>query len=220
MNNKADDVKSFQNEQSEKKGDVVYKYSSDWIAKLEAESHWCLYWKQQDILQPIMSEKDTVLEIGVGTGFTANYLKSKGHEVDTFDIDKEKCPDFVGNMVHDPFPGVYDHIIAFEVFEHIPYDEFLQVLKKVLESSRVSLCFSVPIARKTCLGFSFKIPRVREKSWSFSWKKKRIWDYHFWEIDFEGLTKNKLIVDIEKAGFKVRSYEEYRYRAFVTCVHQ
>ena len=49
-----------------------YRYSSHWIHELEGETHWRLYWRQQKLMQDLVREGDRVLEIGVGTGFTAN----------------------------------------------------------------------------------------------------------------------------------------------------
>jgi uncharacterized UPF0146 family protein len=79
-----------------------------------------------------LKSKDTILEIGIGTSFTANYLKSKRFSVTTFDIDEEKKPDIVGNIVKYNWDTInFDHILAFEVFEHIPFAEFKQALIKL-----------------------------------------------------------------------------------------
>ena len=60
---------------------VEYTYSSDWIHSLETEDHWSLYWQQQKIMQGHIAPNHRLLEIGVGSGFTANYLKSKNIKV-------------------------------------------------------------------------------------------------------------------------------------------
>ena len=62
---------------------VEYKYSAEWIYDLESEEHWRLYWNQQKLMQNKVSSGDNVLEIAVGSGFTANYLKSKSINVKT-----------------------------------------------------------------------------------------------------------------------------------------
>ena len=49
-----------------------YIYSSDWIYSLENLSLWNYYWYQQKILQDKIKKGDTILEIGVGSGFTSN----------------------------------------------------------------------------------------------------------------------------------------------------
>ena len=78
---------------------IIYRYSTSWIYKLETEQHWRLYWHQQKLMEGKVKPGDSVLEIGVGTGFTANYLRSKGVNVTTLDIDADKKPDIVANIV-------------------------------------------------------------------------------------------------------------------------
>ena len=53
-----------------------YQYSADWIHKLESKKHWLHYWHQLNILLSNLSESDRILEVGVGTSLTSNYLKS------------------------------------------------------------------------------------------------------------------------------------------------
>lgn len=86
---------------------VEYKYSAEWIYDLESEEHWRLYWTQQKLMQGKVSLGDNVLEIGVGSGFTANYLKAKGVNIKTLDIDKGKESDIVANLVEYQFPDHY-----------------------------------------------------------------------------------------------------------------
>ena len=57
---------------------------------MEEEEHWRLYWNQQKIAESKIQAGDRVLEIGLGTGFTANYLRGRGVRVTTLDIDAEK----------------------------------------------------------------------------------------------------------------------------------
>ena len=72
--------KAHPDDRGEVVGGTEYRFSADWSKKLESEVHWRLYWKQQDLLSRVLEKGDTVMELGVGTGFTANYLRSKGHE--------------------------------------------------------------------------------------------------------------------------------------------
>src|SRR5437763_1112619 len=97
---------------------VAYRYSTEWIHQLEGETHWRLYWRQQRLMRDLITPDDRLLEIGLGTGFTANYLRSRGVAVTTLDIDADKRPDIVANVARYDFPTGYDAILAFEVFEH------------------------------------------------------------------------------------------------------
>ena len=59
-------------------------------------------------MEGLLAEGDTVLEIGPGSGFTSNYLRSKGIAVTTLDIDPAKHPDIVANVVEYEFPEPHD----------------------------------------------------------------------------------------------------------------
>jgi hypothetical protein len=181
-----------------------YIYSSDWIYSLENLSLWNYYWYQQKILQDKIKKGDTILEIGVGSGFTSNYLKSKGFNVRTFDIDKDKNPDIIGNLVNYDFKTAFDHILAFEIFEHIPYDKFIIVLKKLKKNCIKTLFFSVPLNRKLLFKISLFLPYIKDINWEISIKKRQITtEAHYWELDYKDLSEKKFISDIESTGYKI-----------------
>ena len=58
-------------------------------------------------------------------------LKSKHINVLTVDIDEKKSPDVVSDATKFTPDKSYDHFCAFEVFEHINFDEMNIILKKM-----------------------------------------------------------------------------------------
>ena len=127
-----------------------YNYSSKWILGLEQFRRWKLYWFQQKLLNNNISNNDSIAEIGVGTKFTYNYLKNKNYNVTSIDIDKEKEPDVHLNIVDcEPTELNYDAILAFNIFEHIPYNEFLGTIEKFNLADVNKLFFSIPLNKKT-----------------------------------------------------------------------
>ncbi len=171
----------------EKVNGVEYTYSSNWIKELESEEHWKLYWQQQKIMQNYLKDNDTILEIGVGTSFTANYLKSKNFSVTTFDIDKEKNPDIVGNIVEYNWNKMnFNHILAFEVFEHIPFDEFKKALIKLKKVLKRNIFISLPINEKILFELEYKIPKLQKNILRIPIAKNKITTKnHFWEIGYD-----------------------------------
>ena len=204
-------------EKKEVVGGVEYKYSSSWLGKLENVDHWKLYWKQQQMIESILRENIRILEVGVGTGFTANYLKSGGHTVTTIDIDADKKPDIVANIVNEDIPGEYDLMLAYEVFEHIPYDEFMNVIDRMKKANVEYLSISVPVALRKVFSLDVKLPRIKRKSMKYHVKKKKLWDYHFWEIGYEGTTMEGLSDDLKKRGYKVVKSDEFMLRQFIVA---
>lgn len=183
---------------------VEYKYSAEWIYDLESEEHWSLYWNQQKLMQNKVSSGDNVLEIGVGSGFTANYLKSKGVNVKTLDIDREKKPDIVANLVEYQFPEYYDHVLAFEVFEHIPFIEFKGVIERISNVCEKHIFLSVPRNEKLWLHFDFKLPIVGKRELRFVTLKGKVTEpAHFWEIGDGSVSINDFEQELFKCGLTI-----------------
>lgn len=183
---------------------VEYIYSSDWIHYLESEEHWKLYWQQQKLMEDHLKPNDKILEIGVGTSFTANYLKSKNYNVTTFDIDDEKNPDIVGNIVeYDWGSEKFSHVLAFEIFEHIPYEEFKRVLSN-LHTVTDCIFLSLPLNKKTVFSLDIKLPKLKKKHFSFSINKNKITTKnHFWEVGYKNYTENNIENDFSEIGYQV-----------------
>ena len=170
-----------------------YIYSSDWIHQHENLDHWIYYWHQVDMVRSVLSEGDRILEIGVGTKFTSNYLKSKGYEVVTMDIDPEKKPDIVGNIVESDLEGPFDHVLAFEVFEHISFDSFKVVLGKINRICRKNLLISVPRNEKQWFKLSIELPGKKTFGFRIATKRgKIITRHHHWEVDYLPYSKKML----------------------------
>jgi SAM-dependent methyltransferase len=194
---------------------VEYRYSSEWTHKLESEQHWRLYWHQQSIMQGLVLPGQAVLEIGHGSGFTSNYLRSKGVSVTTFDIDPDKKPDILGNIVTFSFDQIYDHFLAFELFEHIPYDQFEKVLHKIARACRGYLFLSVPRAEKIVVDLSLKLPFIRRINLEIPLHRSYLEEkHHFWEIDYGPTTRAKFKETVEGAGFKITHTEKVFSRLF------
>lgn len=181
---------------------VEYKYSSDWIHHLESKGHWRFYWQQINLVLKELQKGDTILEIGPGSGFVSNYLRSKGFNVTTLDIDEQKSPDILANIVEYTFPDKYDHVLAFEVFEHIPFDKFTDILSKLRKTVRKNLFFSVPRNYKIWFSGDMIIPYFRNVSFTFKAKRRKIiTENHFWELDYKNYTLKNLSILIKDLGF-------------------
>lgn len=187
---------------------VFYKYSSAWIHSLESETHWRLYWRQQKIMQGALIPGDNILEIGVGSGFTANYLQSKGMNVTTLDIDPDKKPDIIANIVNYDFPIEYDHILAFEVFEHIPFPKFKQVIRNLSRKCSKYLFLSVPIYKRVLIDFSLKLPRLEKLCFKIAIPKRNLGSHHHWEIGYEGIDELSVVNIFIQQGFHLKNMDE------------
>lgn len=182
---------------------VKYRYSSEWIHQIESQEHWTLYWHQLKLMEGLTLAGDKVLEIGVGSGFTANYLTSKGYQVTTLDIDEAKKPNIKANIVSYSFKEKYDYVLAFEVFEHIPFEEFLKVLQKLKQCCQKYIFLSVPNNSKTIIKLKGLLPFIGDFNINVSIPKKKITEpHHFWEVNHGEVSQLRFENELARAGLK------------------
>ena len=202
-------------EKEDRVGETVYRYSSSWIYKLETEEHWRLYWRQQKLMEGLVKPGQRVLEIGHGTGFTANYLRTKGVQVTTIDIDPEKKPDIIANIVTYDFIDQYDHILGFEVFEHIPFIEFQKLLNKLSAVCCGYLFLSVPHNERKWFHITVELPKLGRFSYTFkTFRGKITQPHHFWEADHGPATYQVLLNSFMQAGFTIQRKDKFQSLLF------
>ena len=185
----------------------LFTYDSDWIHELETIDQWKLYWMQQNFMKDIISIEDEILEIGVGSGFCSNYLKSKGYSVTTLDIDENKNPDIVGNIVYYDFTKKFDYILAYDVLEHIPFKYVQNILIKLRKNCRKGLFIQIPEYYPTVFSLKLKIPKIKKIEYSFLLPrffpyKKKLYKNHHWEVNSSYETRLESIIELfSKCGF-------------------
>ncbi len=201
-----------------KSRETTYCFSSEWIHSLESEEHWRLYWQQQQLMKDKIEVGHCVLEIGVGSGFNANYLRSKGVEVTTMDIDADKQPDIVANIIDFDWGEMrFDHVLAFEVFEHIPFAEFTRVLGQLAAICKSRLFLSVPKCERVWFDLEFRLPLIGRHRLTLASKRSRIYEpHHFWELGSPGATSRDLHSAFVQHGFQLEDEVVKSSRVFIS----
>lgn len=198
----------------------LFTYGSDWIHKLEDIDQWKLYWMQQNFMKDIISLDDDILEIGLGSGFCSNYLKNKGYSVTTLDIDGNKNPDIVGNVVYYEFTRDFDYVLAYEVLEHIPFKYLKNTLRKLRKICRKGLFISIPEYYPVVFSLKLKIPKMKQIEYSFLSPRfltyrKKLATHHHWEVNSPQETRLESILKLfSECGFsqvKVVFFEKKYY---------
>ncbi len=102
-----------------------------------------------------------ILEIGIGNNGVAILMKNYGFNYTTCDINKELKPDVVADIRNIPFrKDEFDLVCAFEVLEHLPFEEFENCLKELKRVSNKYIIISIPNATSFFSGlFKLSIPR-------------------------------------------------------------
>jgi len=188
------------------------KYSSPRIIK---RKRIFSYWYQ--INEIFLHNPESILEIGIGNGFVSDFLRKKGFDVTTLDIDKTLDPDVVGSVLNIPFSDkTFDLVACFEVLEHLPYDDFTKALNEIRRVCCRYSIISLPDINRVCR-FNIEIPKLGEikKLIHLPRFKKVILKpggVHFWEIGVKDYPLKRILSDIEKAGFTVKNtYRIYEY---------
>lgn len=145
---------------------------------------WISYWYQ--IRATLRLKPRTVLEIGSGSGVFRSYLQNAGIDIRSMDIDATRRPEYVADVARldETLPPglVFDAICAFQVLEHLPFQEFERCLEGIARRGRHAL-ISLP----------YRGLRVRIALWwgdrAFSLGHKFLmpWRYrpcpeHHWEL--------------------------------------
>lgn len=178
------------------------------------------YWHQiNEVLSLCPAE---LLEIGVGNKFLTKYLKDRGLQVTTLDINDRLYPDVLANAAAIPFVNdCFEMVTCFEMLEHLPYNSFLEVLKEINRVAKSKVILSLPDIT-TIYRVYIELPRIRPIKIMIKHPFPRPlyhkYDgHHYWEIGKRDYPLNRIMHDIKQAGFNIqKSYRifEFPYHRF------
>lgn len=183
---------------------------------------WISYWYQ--IQAVVRSGARDVLEVGVGSGVLSAYLRDRlGCEVTTSDFDPALRPDIVGDVRElTNVCGVEsaDAVLAFQVLEHLPFEDFPKALAQMARATRRSVIISLPH-----YGWDVSLrTRFWKRQWAFGFRisKNPAWQFngeHYWEIGTKGHSLSKVRKVIGQTLTIERDYHcpDYPYHYFFEC---
>jgi SAM-dependent methyltransferase len=169
---------------------------------------WSSYWYQ--INEIINSGAKTVLEFGCGDGVVARYIKNKT-DIQYFcaDNDPELNPDYILNIANFSFENrKFDAVCAFEVLEHLPYEQFKTCLVNLKAVSNKYVLISLPHWGRH-FSLSFQIPFFNKKrlQYKISTGKKHVYSgEHYWEIGKDGYQLKRVMDDIASIGLVIERH--------------
>jgi uncharacterized UPF0146 family protein len=165
--------------------------------------------------------RKNILEIGIGNGIVADFLKKAGLTVTTLDINANLSPDIVGSVTDllDIFKeSNFDIVLCAEVLEHMPFEYFEQAISNISKTTNEYAILTLPRCQKVIVDFQFnlKIPKFSyiEKGIFFSIPSSKISKEHHWELDSSKKTKYKEIVRILDKYFSITTSGRFRFRAY------
>lgn len=188
----------------------------------DTKGRFISYWHQ--INEILALKPGNVLEVGLGNGFIAEYLKKRGVNVTTLDIVGELKPDVVGSVLSMPFAeGMFDIVVCYEVLEHLPYGDFAGALAEIRRVSRRHVVLSLP-DNTAVYRLDVELPWFGEIKKLISRPFPRLVRHdfdgvHYWVIGKAQYPLGRIESNIRNAGFKIkktyRVFEFYGHRFFL-----
>ena len=120
------------------------------------KERWCSLWHQLDLVSKLKPRR--MLEVGVGSGLVRYACERMGVEVRTVDFSPDLEPDLVATVRNLPLEDEsFDLACAFQVLEHLPYEESLEGFRELCRVSSRHVVISLPNA-SPALAVSFTVP--------------------------------------------------------------
>lgn len=165
------------------------------------------YWQLKEVLA---LEPSSVLEVGVGDRVFGDFIKNNMTTTYTsVDIAADLHPDFVGSILALPFADKsFDVTCAFEVLEHLPFEQFEKALSELSRVARTHVVISVPHFGPM-LSFSLKIPflPLLRFAWKLPSPKKHSFNgEHYWEVGKQGYSVSRIRKVLAQYGIIERDF--------------
>ena len=116
-------------------------------------------------------------------------------------------PDVVGGVLALPFPDKsYDIACAFEVLEHLPFEQFDKALTELVRVARTHVAISIPHFGPM-FSFSLKVPLLPQIRFAFKipfHKRHAFNGQHYWELGKRGYTASLIRQKLSVHGDIVR----------------
>ena len=179
--------------------------------KYVQKKRWISIWHQLDDVLAL--NHHFVLELGVGSGLFKALAGHFGVAVTTVDIDTELKPDYMASATDLPFDdNSYDCVCAFQMLEHLPYEQSLKAFGEMARVARHHIVISLPDAKRLW-AYTFHIPKIGDKTLliprpCLSLSVHKFDGEHYWEINKLGYHLQKIIDDFNQ--FQVQIIKTYR----------
>lgn len=172
---------------------------------------WASLWRQVDLC--LSYQPGQILEVGQGTGIFKKVLGDNAIPVTTVDIAEDLHPDVIASVLDLPFEdSSYDLTCAFQVLEHLPYEQFIPAVRELARVARRAVLISLPDAAPgypTMLsipGFGI-IDGIVPRPY---FKESHTFDgEHHWELNKQATPLKRVVRDIENAGFRIQLNRRY-----------
>lgn len=164
-----------------------------------------------------------MLELGPGPGLLKETAKLFELEINTVDIDPQLSPDCIALPTALPFKSnSFDAVCAFQMLEHLTYNDALDALNEMKRVSRDHVIVSLPDAKRVAT-YYLLLPKIGAIQGLCPWPLHRTETHafdgqHHWEINKKGYPLSRVERDLSSILTIVRTYRVWEnpyHRFFV-----
>ena len=165
------------------------------------------FWQLKEVLD--LNPK-SILEVGVGDKVFGDFIKNNtAVSYTSLDVAEDLKPDVVGSILQLPFVDKsVDVTCAFEVLEHLPFEQFDKAMGELVRVARTHVVISVPHFGPM-LSFSFKIPFLPavQLAVKIPYPKQHTFNgQHYWELGKKGYPVSRVREALSKHGRVVKNF--------------
>lgn len=189
----------------EKQVDVAHYTFGGYYSK----ERWASLWYQVD--EVIKFKPESVLEVGGGLGVFKRVLECMKIQVTISDIADDLKPDILGDVTALPVEdSAFDVACAFQVLEHIPFEDFTLALSELKRVSRLGVVISIPnwkpiYSNQIMLPGKGKaqlwLPRPFAKEMPINEQGE-----HKWELNRKGFELDRILQSFADVGLILRNH--------------
>ena len=185
------------------------------FSKYMSGKRWISTWHQLSIVMSLGVK--SVAEIGPGTGIFTAVLRHLKLDVTTIDVAEDLKPNVIASATD--IPIVDEHVdvsVAFQVLEHMRYEESLVALSELGRISNKYVVLSLPNSERM-ISLQVRIPGLLERSCIFRrpfWKSvvHKFDGQHYWELNKKGFSTSRVKEDFQKMLPEYELVDEFRVK--------
>lgn len=175
-------------------------------------------------LREILAQRPaSVLEVGVGEGVIGDYLRrNTSVRYESVDVAADLHPDTLGDVCALPHADAsFDVACAFEVLEHLPFENFDTALAELARVARRFVLISLPHFGPP-VKFLLKLPLLPELAFALKlpYPKRHAFNgQHYWEIGKRGYPARRIRTILSKRFVITKEFVPFgnQYHRFFIC---
>lgn len=169
------------------------------FARYTGLDRWSSYYYQ--LREAFAAKPASILEIGGGDGTFAERVRAAGIAYTSVDVAEDLHPDVVASVTSLPFPDdSFDVVCAFEVLEHLPFDQFDRAVGELARVSRGRVLLSLPHYGPS-VRFELKVPGIRMMRFAAKLPhhpRHAFNGQHYWEMGKKGYSAQRIRAALAK----------------------